>query len=183
MLEYFYYFLFLLILFSPTFIANAVPVVIKNIPFVRDFKKPINEKLFWKNKTYRWFISGVFFAVLISILFFFWLKYIWNFEFINKYYEIINSLNIAIIAWLLQWFWALFWDIFESFIKRRIGKKPGEAWPFWDGIDYIIWAIIFFAIIFVPTIVWIVFLILFSPLISLIANIIAYLLWWKNVWY
>jgi len=40
------YIIFLLALFLPTFISNASPIVIKNIIYIKDFKKPINKKLF-----------------------------------------------------------------------------------------------------------------------------------------
>ncbi len=38
---------------------------------------------------------------------------------------------------------ALIGDIGKSFIKRRLGKKPGTMFQPWDGIDYMIGAIIF----------------------------------------
>lgn len=178
-----YYFYFLIILFLPTFIANAIPVIVKNIIFIKNFNKPINEKLFWKNKTYRWFITGVIFAILTSMFLFFIIKNFPNTLINNFYIDIVPNIYIAIFLWLIQWFWALFWDLLESFIKRKLWKKPWEAWPFWDWVDYIIWSLILFSFIFTPNIVWIIFLILFAPIISLTSNIIAYLLWWKNVWY
>lgn len=176
------YFLLLLIVFSPTFIANSSPVIIKNLPYLKNLNKPISERYFWKNKTYRWFIWWIVCSIIFSIILFIFLKNL-PFWFILKYYEIITDINIAILAWFLQWFWALFWDITESFIKRKIWKKPWEAWFFWDWVDYIIWSILFFSVIFIPSIIWIIFLILFAPLISLIANTVSYFLWWKEVWY
>jgi len=177
------YLLFLLYLFLPTFVSNAVPVVIKNVPFIKIFNRPINSKLFWKNKTYRWFISWIFFAILISLIQFILSKYIFIESVSNNFYEIISNYNIAIISWFLQWFWALLWDIIQSFIKRKIGKKPWEAWPFFDWIDYIIWWLILFSFIYIPSFWWITFLILISPLLSLVSNIFSYLMWWKNVWW
>lgn len=190
MLDLFYY-IFLLILFIPTFIANAVPILIKNIPIIDKFNTPISKTFFWKNKTYRWFIFGVLFAILFSVIIYRYLDnvlfYFQNFNLfnniINLYYNIVKDIFTAIIVWLLQWFWALFWDLIESFIKRRIWKTPWSPWPFWDWVDYIIWSIIFFSIIFTPSFFWIIFLIVFSPFISLVANIISYLIWWKDVWY
>lgn len=177
------YFSFLLLLFLPTFIANAVPVIIKNIPWIKDFNKPISEKLFWKNKTYRWFIFWIFFAIIISILEYKFIKNIQIDFIVENYYMIVDSFYFAIIVWFIQWFWALFWDLIESYFKRKIWKKPWEALIFWDWSDYIISSLILFSFFYIPSIAWIIFLILFAPIISLISNIIAYLLWWKNVWY
>jgi len=185
------YYIFLLVLFLPTFIANAIPVLVKNIPIIKKYDEPISKKYFWKNKTYRWFIFGTIFAILISILTFEYLddfyNYYWDNSFINniyyQYYSVINSINIAIFTWFLQWFWALLGDLIESYIKRKVWKHPWSAWPFWDWVDYIIWSLVLFSIIFIPPIFGIIFLILFSPLISFISNIISYFLWWKNVRY
>ncbi len=41
------------LIFAPAFVANAVPVVAKNIPYVRHFSRPIHAELFGKNKTIR----------------------------------------------------------------------------------------------------------------------------------
>lgn len=182
-MEYINYFLFLLTLFFPTFVSNASPILIKNIFFIKKFNKPISKKYFWKNKTYRWFISWILFAIIFSLLIFIFLKKFNLSEINSLYYSIITDYELAILSWILQWFWALFGDLIESFVKRKIWKAPWEAWPFWDWVDYIIWSLILFSIIFIPNIYWIIFLILFAPFISLIANIISYLIWWKNVWY
>jgi len=176
-------FLFLIVLYLPTFIANWVPVVIKNIPPFNIYNKAISEKYLWKNKTYRWFISWIVFAIITSIILY---KVLNNFDgqIIINYYNIVLNLKIAIITWFLQWFWALFWDSFKSFFKRKLWKKPWSSWPIVDGIDYIIWSILFFSFIFTPSSVfWYLFLIFFAPIISSVSNILSYLLRWKSVWY
>ncbi len=182
-MEIFNYLVFLLLLYAPTFIANSVPVVIKNVPWIKKYNTPIHESYFWKNKTWRWFISGVSFAIIISLLEFHFLKYFWENPILEQYYSVIHSTGLAVLAWLLQWVWALLWDMVESFIKRKTGRKPGAPWPFWDGVDYIIGSLILFSPIYVPSFWGIVFLILFSPCISLIANVTAYTFGWKDVWY
>lgn len=182
-MNFIYYFTFLLLLFLPTFVANAIPVIIKNIPIISNFKKPINEKIFWKNKTYRGIIFWILFAIIISVFEYKIISNIWIEYIINEYYSIVLNIYMAIFIWLIQWFWALLWDLIESFFKRKIWKKPWEAWIFWDWVDYILVSIILFSFIYIPSVIWIIFLILFAPLISLISNIVAYFIWWKNVWY
>lgn len=175
--------LFILYLFLPTFLANAAPIIVKNIPLLRSFKKPISEKYLWKNKTYRWFIAGILFWTMVSILQYYFTQFGFVDTVIEKYFEVITSLEIAIIAWFLQGFWALLWDAVKSFFKRKIGIKPGEPWPIFDGIDYVLWSAILFAPIFFPSIIWVIFLCCIWPIASLIANIGAYIIRWKDVWY
>ncbi len=177
------YWSFLLLLYAPTFVANAIPVVIKNIPIVKNYTTPINEKYFWKNKTYRGFIGWVLWAIAISILEYSIIRYMWENPISQQYYAVIHSFSLALLAGVLQGFWALWGDLLESFVKRSIGKKPGEPWVFWDGADYIIGSIVLFSVVYIPTLWWIAFLILFSPCISLIANTTAYIIGWKDVWY
>lgn len=179
-MEIFIYLVSLIYLFFPTFIANATPVLIKNIKYLKNFKKPIYEKILWKNKTWRWLISWIIFAIIISII-----QYYINSDlyFINFYHQTINSLTIAIIFWFLQWFWALFGDAVKSLIKRKIWIKSWEPWPIFDWVDYIIWSLIFSSFIFIPNIYWVMFLIVLSPLASLAANSFSYIMWWKDVWW
>jgi CDP-2,3-bis-(O-geranylgeranyl)-sn-glycerol synthase len=84
---------------------------------------------------------------------------------------------------------AAFGDLAGSFLKRRFDIKSGA--PFWvvDQLDFAIGAIIFAiipAIFFpgfylIPDINIIIFLLILTPSISLIANTIAYLVNLKEV--
>jgi len=49
--------LFLLAVYLPTFVANAVPVMAKNIPFLASWTRPVCEKHLGKNKTYRGLVT------------------------------------------------------------------------------------------------------------------------------
>lgn len=57
---------------------------------------------------------------------------------------VILSLFLAIdccLAFLLG-IGAVLGDIFESFVKRRLGKERGEDWYPWDSIDFYVGAVI-----------------------------------------
>lgn len=58
------------LIFSPAFVANAVPVVAKNIPYVRRFSRPVQAEWFGKNKTVRGLITGILAGMLIGLLLF-----------------------------------------------------------------------------------------------------------------
>lgn len=183
MLEIIAYFCFLVYFFLPTFFANWAPIVAKNIICFKRWKTPINEKLFWKNKTYRGFVLWVLTAIVLSIIEYFLVDFIPFTSIVIHYHELVSSFSFAVFFWFLQWFWALFGDIVKSFIKRRIGIAPGEAWPVFDGIDYVLGSLIFMSPFFLPSFLGIIFILVIWPISSLIANIIAYLIGWKDVWY
>ncbi len=170
------HFLILLLFFSPAFLANATPVLAMHIPGLKHWNTPVSEKIFGKNKTIRGFVSGIFVAIITGgILFFLGQKFLFFWHFL--------SWGQMLILGFLMGCGALLGDALESFIKRRMGKKPGSSWPFWDGIDYLVGALIFTLPYFVPSVPEIIFLLLFSPTISLITNTMAYFLGLKKVWY
>ncbi len=161
-------------LFAPAFVANAMPVIIKNVPMLSGLKHPIYVKWFGKNKTWRGLLSGVAFAVLVAWLQFFYAPLWYPFEL---------SEQDALLIGLLLGLGALVGDMVESVIKRSIGVSPGGALPFFDGVDYMVGAIIFLAPFYLPGILEIIVLILIAPALSLLANTISYFLGWKDVWY
>ena len=94
-----------------------------------------------------------------------------------------ESLAQKLLWGFLLGFGALGGDLIESFIKRRMGLAPGKALPFFDGVDYMVGAIALGLFLFIPDVGAIIFLLLVGPILSLLANIIAYFLGLKNVWY
>jgi len=160
-------FLFILWIYLPAFVANSVPVLVSGIPGICHWTQPIHEKIFGKNKTWRGLLCGVGAAMVVSALF----------------VPAFESIPQKLLWGFLLGFGALGGDLIESFIKRRIGLAPGKALPFFDGVDYMVGGIAFGLFLFIPEGVFIVFLLLVGPILSLLANIIAYFLGLKNVWY
>ena len=74
-------------------------------------------------------------------------------------------------------------DASGSFLKRRIGIERGRPIPLLDQLDFVVGALIFASIIVV--IPWDLLLLLFviSIILHLLADIIAYLIGIKDVWY
>lgn len=177
------YLFFLAYFFLPTFFANGAPVVAKNIIFFSDWKAPISEKYLWKNKTYRGLVVWILIAIIMSILQYFLTDFLFFRGVVFSYYHIVYSFPVALSIGFFQGFWALFWDIVKSFVKRKVGIKPWEAWPVIDGIDYVIGSLVCMTPFYIPTFFGIIFIVFIWPLSSLVANTIAYFLWWKDVWY
>lgn len=78
---------------------------------------------------------------------------------------------------------ALVGDMVKSFFKRRLGIKPGAMFQPWDGIDYMIGAIIFMLPWYNGGVIEYIFLLIIGPLLSLLMNICAYRIGWKECWY
>lgn len=96
---------------------------------------------------------------------------------------------VLIIRIILASYGAVIGDLIGSFLKRRFDIKSGA--PFWivDQLDFALFALLFVSIpgfllpnIFLqPDIFIIIFLIILTPAVSIIANIIAYITGLKDV--
>ncbi len=82
---------------------------------------------------------------------------------------------------------ALMGDLVKSFFKRRLGKEQGESWPLADQYDLVLGAFALLAI-FDPewlatrlTIPAILFILLLTPLLHKLVNIIGYITGVKDV--
>ncbi len=170
----------ILYLFLPAFGANAAPVLFKKTPGLHRFNVPVLPQYLGTHKTIRGFILGVSFAIVISLL-------QWLLAESSTLFASITLLQYSvwqsILIGILLGFGALLGDAVESFAKRRIGLKSGEALPIWDGVDYIIGALVCLSPLYIPSFWGIVLLFLIGPIASLLANTIAWLLGWKEVWY
>ncbi len=166
------HFLTLLALFSPALIANALPVFAQHVPLLSRWNTPISSRWFGSHKTYRGFTVAILGGGIIGLGIGQWIP------------QFFNTPIDAFLYGSALGFGALFGDLIESFIKRRKGKKPGESWFFWDGVDYILGALV---VVFLwgISITWIdtLILLVLAPTLSTISNRIAYWLGIKNVWY
>jgi CDP-2,3-bis-(O-geranylgeranyl)-sn-glycerol synthase len=167
--------IFLFLFFLPAFVANAMPVIVQNIPGIKHWNTPINVQYLGSHKTYRGFVFGVLGGTITSVILFIWAQqpqYYFNF-----------SLYQMVGAGICMSFGALLGDSVESIIKRKLGKKPGEALPVFDGIDYILGAIICAMPFYIVEWYEALFLLILGPILSFICNVIAYFLKLKKVWY
>ena len=97
--------------------------------------------------------------------------------------HVYGSVIGGLILGFLMAFGALFGDLVGSFIKRRLNLQSGEPAPFMDQLDFVIGALVFGLVL--VRISWSFFLIIIflSIFLHLGANIVAYLLGMKDVWY
>jgi CDP-2,3-bis-(O-geranylgeranyl)-sn-glycerol synthase len=94
-----------------------------------------------------------------------------------------NSLGEWILLGLALSGGALIGDAVGSFIKRRINLERGRPAPFLDQLDFVVGALIFASLVVTIPLSIILLILIFTAILHLAANSIAYLLGLKNVWY
>ena len=157
----------------PAYAANGL------VPFFRG-KRPIdgNKKFFdgrpilGPGKTWEGLIYGSIIGVVIAVI------EILAFPYLPFHISPIplNIVALTPLLGLLLGFGALFGDIVASFIKRRINLKRGQAAPILDQDDFIIGALLFASLLITIKIEWVIILLVITPLLHLLANIIGYLI-------
>ncbi len=161
----------------PAWIANMFPVLLRKLPLPGSF--PIHEKRFGKNKTRKWLISGWFWASLV----------LWIQSLLVKagYLTEIALIDYSSISFVLYGFlfgvWALVWDLIESFVKRRMWIAPWWALFPRDQIDRVIWSLLFISLVFSISRAHIWALLIITPILHALTNVLWYMIWLKDVWW
>ena len=96
---------------------------------------------------------------------------------------IIPDVGSGILIGFLLGFGALLGDAIGSFIKRRLGIGRGKPAPLLDQLDFIVIALILSALVVKLNLFFVITAIILTIIIHQIANIGAYLLGLKDVWY
>ncbi len=171
----------------PAYTANGFASLSRSIPIIKNWTTPIDfgknlfgKRLLGDGKTYRGFIVGTFFSLLIGTAQFFFSRHL-NFNYLK---DLNNSpLSFFLLLSVLLGSGALLGDIVKSFIKRRIGINRGRPWPPFDQLDFIAGGILLSSIVYFPGWKILTVLVIITPIIHLLSNVIAYLLKLKDVWW
>jgi len=171
MIDLFVEFVKALLILFPAYAANGFP------PLARG-KKPIDMNKNWldKNrilgdgKTFEGFALGLFIGFLIGAL------EAYLYPELNAYamqFGVTLPLINLFIGFMIS-FGALCGDLGGSFIKRRIGLKRGADVPLLDQWNFIIGAVLF-TMWFTEITVWmLLIMLLITPVVHRLANIVAY---------
>ncbi|RLG21957.1 CDP-2,3-bis-(O-geranylgeranyl)-sn-glycerol synthase [Candidatus Micrarchaeota archaeon] len=152
----------------PAYIANASPILFGNRwPIDRGKKWFDGRPILGKGKTWAGLISGLSLGTLTGLV----VAYV---LFPNQ------LLSKAYLAFMMS-LGALIFDMITSFVKRRLGYKRGELFPFFDQADFVLGAFAFTFFIEFPGLDTFLFLIVITPAIHLSTNFIAYKLGLKSV--
>jgi hypothetical protein len=161
----------------PAWVANMFPVLLRKMLLPGSF--PIHETWFGKNKTWKWFISGAVWAFLVLSV----QKYLASAWYLSEI-ALLDYTSISLVVYsILFGRWALLWDLVESFIKRRIGIAPWWAFFPWDQLDRVIASLLLVSLVFTISWLHILAIVIITPLLHVLINLIWYALWLKDVWW
>jgi len=150
----------------PAYAANGFPPLMRGKrPLDRGFMLGKN-RLLGNGKTVEGTIAALVFGFLIGILQLF----------VQNCYDVtqIGMFSMTIPLIILIVLGAIAGDIIGSFVKRRIGMERGAKFIGFDQLGFVIFAVIFAAPIIVLWWPSIIFLLLVTPLIHWIGNLIGY---------
>lgn len=116
----------------PAFVANTAPLIVKNIVRSRhpiDFGKTFidGRRVFGDSKSWEGLVAGVITGALVGVL----LAPVFQ----GRYME-------TALSGLLQGTAAMLGDLANSFLKRRIGLKPGAPLPVLDQVSFVVTALL-----------------------------------------
>ncbi len=172
----------------PAYLANGSALVFGGgTPM--DFGKNAwdNRRLIGDGVTWRGTIGAGLFGMLIGGL----LGYLSTIGFCTSYFNLLasnltgisNPIIQGLIIGFLLGFGALIGDAIGSFIKRRLNFERGKPVPLLDQLDFVVVALIFASLVVDLTLPMVVCILILSIFFHLGANILAYSIHLKDVWY
>lgn len=141
------------------------------------------KRILGDGKTYRGLLGGTFSGIAVGLLQYLVEPYLG----IGPYYHLPMAQLVVVLP--VMAFGALFGDLVKSFFKRRIGVRRGHPLPVADQLDFVLgaWllAYLFARAWFLQNFTfWVVVTVLvLTPAIHLVVNIIGYVLGRQDVWW
>lgn len=161
----------------PAYLANMAPVMVRKTGM--PMGGVISKKWLGAHKT--WVGLGV--GVIVGILTIYLQRYLVGFEFFEKIAMIDYGTGKAVLFGALMGFGALIGDLWESFIKRRLKIAAGKPFVPWDQIDFLIGALVFTVGLYFPGWGRVGVLLIITPLLHFLTNLVGYGLGFKKVWW
>lgn len=175
-------------LMIPAYLANGSALVFGGgTPMDFGHNAWDNRRLIGDGVTWRGTICGGLFGMFIGGILGFLAMYG-----IGDYFFNISASQISIVSGfipqglligLLLGFGALIGDAIGSFIKRRLNFERGKPVPLLDQLDFVVVSLIFVSTILNLTIPMILIILVVSVFLHLGANMFAYAIKLKDVWY
>ncbi|MEM2102912.1 MAG: CDP-2,3-bis-(O-geranylgeranyl)-sn-glycerol synthase [Candidatus Bathyarchaeia archaeon] len=145
-----------LVFIFPAYCANAVPVIFGGgLPIDGDRLFRDGKPIFGAHKTWRGLVSGLVVGTLVG----FGLSLLIG-------YNVLLGFAISLGA--------LLGDLAEAFFKRRLGFAPGASFPVADQLDFVVGALVFSLFVSPPTLLVAFIVLVITPPIHLLTNLLAY---------
>jgi CDP-2,3-bis-(O-geranylgeranyl)-sn-glycerol synthase len=168
--------------FLPAYLANMAPVFAQAL--FPKYNMPIDggktfrgRRVLGDHKTWRGLIAGIVVGMIVVML-----------QAGVLSYELFESLSILdyqnynlFVLGVLFGGGALVGDAVKSFFKRQIGKKSGEQWIGFDQLDFVVGGLFFVGLVYVPQAEIVLILLVITPLLHWVTNVVGYTLGLKEV--
>ncbi len=163
--------------FLPAFAANMAPAIAA--AFKLPAAEPLSEKQFGSHKTIRGLYAGYCAALLML-----WIQLLIQRNGSFEAYRLLDytTLNLVWYAFLFG-IGALGGDLLKSYFKRRLGIAPGRPWPVFDQLDFVVGGLVFVYLAYPFPLYVAVILLIITPVLHLLTNVISYFLGLKEVWW
>lgn len=169
----------------PAYVANPGAVIFKGkiaMDFGRNFID--GRRILGKGKTWRGFFGGALTGTLTGLI-----QIILSYLFPNEYLvNFSGNLLTSILIVIVLSFGAMLGDSFGSFIKRRLNKESGSNTFLLDQYPFLVISLLFLYLLFPMEFIryiWNVYaimtLIIYTPLIHRIVNIVGFKIGKKDV--
>jgi len=173
--------------FLPAYLANSAPVIFDKFGLLKSLKKPIDggvkigkDYLFGETKTWRGLVAGVMVGAITGGII--WAITSLYMSYLGGVSQLISAVGYGLYYGAVLGFGIIMGDLIKSFIKRRLHIKSTDPFFPFDQMDYLGALILgYFLFPFFQPYFWI--LLIISPLFPILANLIAYKLGWKKVWW
>ncbi|MDO5852085.1 MAG: CDP-2,3-bis-(O-geranylgeranyl)-sn-glycerol synthase [Methanobacteriaceae archaeon] len=172
----------------PAYLANGSALVLGGgLPLDFGYSDSKGRRWIGDGVTWRGLVLGGLFGGFIGAI----IAYLASLGFGTFYFNIISSqitltdnfIFQGLILGLVLGFGALIGDAIGSFIKRRINIPRGNSVPLLDQLDFVIVALLLSSLIMKLDLIMIIIILVVSVFLHLLANIFAYLIHIKDVWY
>lgn len=171
----------------PAYVANGFAVFAK----LCRFRHPIDggrtfmdgRPILGAGKSWEGFFIGYLSGVGIGVLQYLSAPFLFSIivQYLVLPVELVPIVMVSILQILLVAIAAPIGDLIGSFIKRRLNIERGRPAPILDQLDFLIMALLFGWLVNPLPMIFIIFLLIVTPLIHFAANVIGYLLRLKQV--
>jgi CDP-2,3-bis-(O-geranylgeranyl)-sn-glycerol synthase len=168
-----YIFVEALYLILPAYAANGLTPLVgrkKNLHPVDGGRMFKGHRLFGDGKSWEGLAFGTFVAVVISLVQMAAFPFLpWEMSEVA-----LTIVPMTPLLGLALGLGAMLGDIGGSFIKRRLNRPRGSPFPLLDQLDFIAGSILLAALIVTVKIEWVLILIVLTPILHVIANVIGF---------
>lgn len=162
-------------LILPAFAANGLAPLagkLKKAHPIDGGRKLEKERVFGNGKTWEGLGIGVLLAVIVSVIEMLAYPYLpWGISPVE-----LNIIMMGPVLGFLLGLGAMIGDLGGSFIKRRFRLPRGQPAPLLDQEDFLVGALIFASFVVSISLGWWILLLVITPVIHWIANIIGYII-------